>query len=122
MKFKAVVGDPKTKRTYQKEVETDALIGKKIGDVIPGDAIGLAGYELQITGGSDKDGFPMRKDIEGTRRVRALLSKGPGFRPKRKGEKRRKTVRGNTIAEDIVQINFKVVKWGEGNLEEWAKA
>ena len=53
----------------------------------------------------------MRKDVQGTIRVRALLSKKKGYRE-------RKTVRGNTIAEDIIQINLKVIKEGEKKLEE----
>jgi small subunit ribosomal protein S6e len=47
-----------------------------------------------------------------------LLSGPPGFHPRKKGERRRKTVRGNTISEDIVQINTKIVKKGEKPLEE----
>ncbi|MEM5871792.1 MAG: 30S ribosomal protein S6e [Candidatus Aenigmatarchaeota archaeon] len=116
--FKIVVADPKTRRTYQKEVspKESALIGRKIGDKVKGDFLGLTGYELEITGGSDKDGFPMRADIPGFGRKRALLSDGPGFRPKKKGERKRKLVRGNTISEDIVQVNMKVVTYGKESL------
>lgn len=118
--FKLVVSDPKTRRTYQKEVpqKESGLLNRKIGDKVKGDFLGLAGYELQITGGSDKDGFPMRPDIQGTARKRVLLTGGPGFHPKRKGERRRKSVRGNTISPDIVQVNTKIVKYGAKKLEE----
>ncbi len=118
--MKLVVADPETGKTYQKELDKNQekiLYGYKIGDRIKGDQLGLVGYELVITGGSDKDGFPMRSDLHGTTRKRVLLSKGPGFHPRRKGERRRKTVRGNTIAEDIAQVNAKVVKKGEKPLE-----
>jgi small subunit ribosomal protein S6e len=119
--FKFVVSDPEKRLSYQVEVEQEkamGLIGKKIGDEFNGDIIGLPGYVLKITGGSDKDGFPMHPDVEGIGRKRILLAGPPGFHPRLKGERRRKTVRGNTISEDIVQINCKVVKRGEKPLEE----
>jgi small subunit ribosomal protein S6e len=119
--FKFVVSDPEKRLSYQVEVEQEkamGLIGKKIGDEFNGDIIGLPGYVLKITGGSDKDGFPMHPDVEGIGRKRILLAGPPGFHPRLKGERRRKTVRGNTISEDIVQINCKVVKKGEKPLEE----
>jgi small subunit ribosomal protein S6e len=118
--FKLVVSDPKNKRSYQKEVEekSSGLIGRKIGEKVKGDFLGLQGYELEITGGSDKQGFPMRPDVPGTARKRILLTGPPGFHPKRKGERRRKSVRGNTISLDIVQVNVKVVSYGKKSLEE----
>jgi len=94
------------------------LIGKSIGDKIDGSLIGLEGYELQITGGNDKQGFSMRKDVEGMKRKRILLSKGPGFKPKRKGERRRKSIRGRIIAEDISVVSMKVLKQGKIPVEE----
>lgn len=120
MGFKIVISDPKTRKAYQKEIEkeTSGLIGKKIGETFSGDILGLQGYELQITGGSDKDGFPMRPDVEGTARKKILLSSGPGFHPKRKGQRKRKSVRGNTISLDISQINVKIVKYGTKSIEE----
>lgn len=118
--FKLVVSDPKTKRTYQKEVsqKESGLIGRKIRDKAKGDFLGLPGYELEITGGSDKQGFPMRFDVQGTARKRVLLTGGPGFHPKTKGERRRKSVRGNTISPEIIQVNAKITKYGSKKLEE----
>ncbi len=84
---------------------TRRLIGLRIGDTFPGDLIGLKNVQLQIKGGTDNSGFPMRPDIMGGVKKRVLLSGPPGFHPKEKGERRRKMVRGNTITEDIVQIN-----------------
>ncbi len=113
--FKLVISDPKAKKAYQIEIKSpdaDRLFGKKIGDIIKGELINLAGFEFKITGGSDKQGFPMRADVHGTKRVRALLSQGPGIKIKRKGERKRKSIRGNQIADDIAQINLKVVKEG----------
>ncbi|MEM5794569.1 MAG: 30S ribosomal protein S6e [Candidatus Aenigmatarchaeota archaeon] len=119
--FKFVVADPETRKTYQVEVEKNkalGLIGKKIGDEFNGEILGLIGYTLKITGGTDKDGFPMHPDVKGMGRKKVLLSSPPCFHPTKKGERRRKTVRGNTISEDIVQINCKIVKRGEKPVEE----
>ncbi len=118
--FKIVISDPKTKKAYQKEVEQagSGFVGKKIGEQADGGHIGLAGYKLEITGGSDKDGFPMRRDVEGVGRKRIILASGPGFKPERKGERRRKSIRGNTISADVVQINTKAVSYGQKGLEE----
>jgi len=88
---------------------TRAFIGLKIGDYVDGSIIGLKGVKLKITGGSDNSGFPMRPDIPGGVKKRVLLSEPPGFHPEKKGERRRKTVRGNTITPDIVQINTVIV-------------
>ncbi|UXD21738.1 30S ribosomal protein S6 [Ignicoccus pacificus DSM 13166] len=88
------------------------FLGKRIKDKVPAGVLGiktLKGKFLMITGGSDDSGFPMRPDIPGPVKKKALLSGPPGFHPREKGERRRKTVRGNTISEDIVQINTKLV-------------
>lgn len=119
MVFKAVISDPKSRKAYQKEAEENAsgLIGKKIGDRFSGAFLGLEGYELEITGGSDRQGFPMRPDVEGPARKRVVLAFPPGFHPIRKGERKRKSVRGNTVSKDISQINLRVVKVGKKALE-----
>ncbi|MEM0506041.1 MAG: 30S ribosomal protein S6e [Thermosphaera sp.] len=88
---------------------TASLIGLKIGDEFDGTLLGLRNVKLRITGGSDISGFPMRPDIPGPVKKRALLSGPPGFYPSRSGERRRKMVRGNTVAPDTVQINTVIV-------------
>jgi len=91
--------------------------GMKIGDIIKGGLIGFPNYEFQITGGSDSSGFPMRRDVHGPVKKRLLLKKrSTGYKPKRKGEKRRRTVRGNEVSYDMTLINMKVVKYGESEL------
>jgi len=91
--------------------------GMKIGDIIKGGLIGFPNYEFEITGGSDASGFPMRKDVHGPVKKRILVSKrGIGYRPKRKGQKRKKMVRGNEISYDMTLLNLKVVKYGEAEL------
>jgi len=117
--FKLVISEGE--KSHQVEVDTAQtrnLIGLKIGDEIEASIVGLNGYKLKITGGSDKNGFPMKRDVEGPRRIRSLLSGGIGFKPKMDGQRRRKTVRGNTISDDIVQINTIVTEKGDKSIEE----
>ncbi len=118
--FKVVVSDPKSRKAFQKEIEQKAsgFMGKKISDKVKGDPLGLSGYEFQITGGSDAQGFPMRRDVDGIARKRLLLSIGPGFHPETRGQRKRKSVRGNTISPEISQINAKVVTYGSKPLEQ----
>ena len=115
--LKFVINDPKSGKSYQKQHDLD-LSGKKIGETITGNELGLSGFELQITGGSDTAGFPMRKDIPGAVRKFALLSRGPGVKIKRKGLKVRKAVRGNTISNLTAQINLRITKYGKDTIEK----
>jgi small subunit ribosomal protein S6e len=116
--FKVVIGtkDGKCVQREVKEAEAEKLVGKKIGEKIAGDDIGLAGYEFELTGGSDYCGFPMRKDVRGPGRKRILAVSGVGLKKKRKGMRQRKTVRGNTVSDKITQINLKVLKEGKEKL------
>ena len=91
--FKLTIANPKTGKCVQRELkESNALIGKKIGDKIDGSTIGLADYELELSGGSDKCGFPMRRDVQGTGRKKILAVEGVGLKKKARGIKQRKTV------------------------------
>ncbi|GBC75103.1 hypothetical protein HRbin06_00416 [archaeon HR06] len=96
--------DGKAKSIEIKDPQSKVFLGLKIGDVIDGKLIGLEG-KIRITGGSDRAGFPMRPDVHGGGKRYLLLTKGIGFRAKEKGERRKKMVRGNTITEEIYQIN-----------------
>ena len=119
--FKVVVNDTKNGKSYQIPVSghhANSLIGKKVGDEVDGIFISLPGYKLQITGGSDKDGFPMRRDLPGVGRRRILVSKSKGFKPIEKGLRRKKSIRGNTVSQDIVQINMKVVKYSSKPIDQ----
>ena len=117
MAFKIVVSEKEL--SYQLEVDDGKqLNGLKIGEEFDGQIVGLDGYTLKITGGSDKNGFTMKKDVSGTRRIKSLLTGGIGYHPKADGVKRRKTVRGNTIADDIVQINTVVTEAGSKSIAE----
>lgn len=108
----------KTGKSYNKAIDTDSFNGKKIGEKVSGDDVGLPGYELQITGGSDTAGFPMRPDVLGHGRAKPLLTGGVGIHLKRKGMRKRKTVIGREINNTFAQINLKVVKEGSKSIEE----
>ncbi len=90
------------------------LIGKKIGEVVDGAVANMAGYKLKITGGTDKDGVPMRPDIHGSGKSHVILSGGVGFHPKADGEGRRKFIRGNTISAESKFINLAVAGQPKG--------
>ena len=114
-----VISDPKTGKAYGKKIEVTALLlNKKIGEEVKLDLLGLEGYEAKITGGSDKQGFPMRKDIPGTNRKKIFIRDGTGFHAERKGERKRVGVRGNTISQEIEQVNLIITKQGNKKLEE----
>ena len=120
--MKMILSDREKGKAYNIELTEEmqrAVIGKKIGDVIAGDIFGLKGYKIKITGGSDKDGFPMKPSISGSVR-RKVLMRGMqiGYKPKLKGQIRRKNVRGNTVASDIVQINAVIEKKGKQSIEK----
>lgn len=112
-KFKVIVSDPETgnsKAVELEEARATPLIGKKIGDTIDGAVVDLPGHKVQVLGGSDKDGFPMRPSVHGGVRRRIVLSGGAGFNPKNEGMRRRKTIRGNVITDEIVQVNIKIIE------------
>jgi len=120
MPFKINIG-AKDSKTFKLESNTENLVGKKIGESISGSEIDakLAGYELEITGSSDKAGFPGLKEVEGVSLKKVILTHGTGMRKFRpKGFRIKKTVRGNTLSRDTIQINLKVTKTGEKKLEE----
>lgn len=116
-KFKLVVSNPKTgkSKTFEVEgVQATPLLGRRIGEIVDGSTMGLGRVKLLITGGSDKDGIPMRPEVGGGVKKYILISDGPGFRPKKEGIRVRKLVRGNMITEDILQVNMKVVEGDPG--------
>ncbi|MGA2934370.1 MAG: 30S ribosomal protein S6e [Methanomicrobiales archaeon] len=122
--FKLVLSDAKDGRAYNVSVSggsANAFLGKRIGEEIDGGQVGLGGYRMKITGGSDRNGNPMRGDLPGMARKRLLLSGGAGFHPRLEGERRRKMVRGNEITPDFVQVNAAVTTYGEKALGEYFK-
>ncbi|MFB0543334.1 MAG: 30S ribosomal protein S6e [Candidatus Bathyarchaeia archaeon] len=108
-----IVSDPETGKSQKVEIAEDrigAILGLRIGETINGSIAGLTGYKIQLTGGCDKDGFPMRPDIHGGGKVSVLLSGGVGFHPRGRGERRKKTVRGNVVTPETTFLNFKIVE------------
>jgi small subunit ribosomal protein S6e len=89
-------------KAWQIAVPEDVVIrlaGLEIGDIFEGDIIGFEGLRFKIRGGSDATGFPMHPGVPGSIKKKVLLSGPPGFRPSRKGERMRKTVRGRAIPD-----------------------
>jgi small subunit ribosomal protein S6e len=124
--FKVVVSDPRDGKSYQVTVSgqhANVLVRKKIGDEIDGMFLGLPGYKVKITGGSDKDGFPMRPEIASTARKRLLVASSTGYQPKDYPGKREKvSLRGGEISPEIAQINTKVVTPGPKPIGELVPA
>src|SRR2546426_7979597 len=114
-KFQLIVSDPVSKTSKAATIEgakAQALVGKSIGDEVDGKLLGIGNMKLKITGGTDKDGIPMRFDIQGGAKKRAILSGGVGFKPNDRGERRRKLVRGRVVGEDTLQVNSVVMAGG----------
>jgi small subunit ribosomal protein S6e len=114
--FQVTVADPETGDTYQRTVEgqdANRFSGREIGDEVDGGAVGLDGFTVEITGGSDETGRPMRADVPGTNLKELLLTGGVGYEPQRDGERRRVTVRGREISDETSQINVRVVDGGD---------
>lgn len=116
--MKITVGDADG-QTHQIEIEDSSqLTGKKVGEEFDGGIAGLSGYTLKITGGSDKQGFPMRRSIEGTIRKQIMLEDGAGIQEDENGVRQRKSIRGNTVSDEIEQLNTQVVEEGSNSIEE----
>src|SRR4030065_2758138 len=112
-KFKVIVSDPETgtsKVVELAEARASPLIGKKVGEMMDGAPVCPPANKIQIPGGSDKDGFPMRPSVHGGVRRSIVLSGGVGLNPTNEGMRRRKTIRGNVVTDEIVQINAKIVE------------
>ena len=106
--FKLTISDIKGKSVTKelKDNDVNPLLGLQIGNDTDASIIGLEG-KMKITGGSDKSGIPMRPDLHGMARKHILIPKGVGLQDTVKGLRKRKLVRGNTISEEIYQINFR---------------
>ncbi|ORM40204.1 40S ribosomal protein S6 [Babesia sp. Xinjiang] len=93
---------------------------KRMGAEVPGDSLGdeFKGYVFKISGGNDKQGFPMMQGVLTTGRVRLLLKKGMKcYRPRRTGEMRRKSVRGCIASPNLSILNLVVVKKGPQEIQ-----
>merc|ERR1711906_15312 len=96
----------------QKCLEID---DNRIAQEVDGDILGaeFEGYRFRISGRNDKQGFPMLQGILTDERVRLLLTKGSKcYRQRRTGERKRKSVRGCIVNQDLSVLNLVVIKRG----------
>ncbi|MDP6670781.1 MAG: 30S ribosomal protein S6e [archaeon] len=117
-----VVSDPKSGKAFSKKTEEAVFLNRAIGEEVDLGVIGMAGYKAKIVGGSDKQGFPMKKSLDGPGRKKLLLKKGVGFKTDRKGKRKRRSVRGNTVSPEIMQLNIVITKAGDKKFEDFMKA
>ncbi|WP_276273821.1 30S ribosomal protein S6e [Haloarcula litorea] len=113
--FTVAVSDPEDGHTYQIDVDgqdANRFIGRELGDEVDGSAVGLDGYTLELTGGTDAAGRPMRSDLRGTGTEEILTDGGVGFNPTRDGERKRITVRGREVSDQTRQINARIADRG----------
>jgi len=102
------------------EKKLRALYDRRISQEIDGEALGeeFNGYVFRITGGNDKQGFPMKQGVLCNHRVRLLLRAGAScYRQRRAGERKRKSVRGCIVGADLAVLNLIVVKQGDAEIE-----
>ena len=113
--FKIIISDKKGKSVSKelKDKEAQPLVGLRVGEMVDSSVVGIPSGKIELRGGSDKSGTPIRSDVHGGVKKYVLLSKGAGMRDDREGIRKRKLVRGNMITEEIYQINCLLL---EGNL------
>uniref|UniRef100_A0A2C9GT09 Small ribosomal subunit protein eS6 n=1 Tax=Anopheles christyi TaxID=43041 RepID=A0A2C9GT09_9DIPT len=95
------------------------LYDKRMGTEISADHLGeeWKGYILKIAGGNDKQGFPMKQGVLTNTRVRLLLKKGHScYRPRRTGERKRKSVRGCIVDQNLSALALIIVRKGEKDI------
>ena len=95
------------------------FMDRRMGHEVPGDSVGpeFKGYVFKITGGNDKQGFPMKQGVMHPTRVRLLLADGHScYRARRTGERKRKSVRGCIVAADLAVLALSIVKQGDAEL------
>jgi len=102
------------------EKKLRALYDKRISQEVEGEALGeeFSGYVFRISGGNDKQGFPMKQGVLCNHRVKLLLRAGAScYRQRRAGERKRKSVRGCVVGPDLAVLNLVVVKQGDSGIE-----
>jgi len=118
--MKLNIASPATGAQKLIEIEDErrlrAFYDKRMSAEVPGDSLGdqFKGYIFRISGGNDKQGFPMKQGVLLASRVRLLLSEGHStYRPRRSGERKRKSVRGCIVGSDLSVLSLVIVKQGE---------
>jgi len=98
------------------EKKLRAFYDKRISHEVEGENLGdeFKGYVFRISGGNDKQGFPMLQGVLTSQRIRLLFTKGmPCYRPRKRGERKRKSVRGCIVSSELSVISLVIVKKGE---------
>merc|ERR1711991_912147 len=124
MKLNIAYPESGTQKTFELEDEkaVQRLVDKRISQDFDGDILGekYEGYVFRITGGSDKQGFPMKQGILANSRVKLLLRRGEiGYQAwrGRTGERNRKSVRGCIVGSDVSVLNLVIMQKGKQELE-----
>ena len=123
-KFKIIVSESNGKASaFELEgPKAQPLVGRQLGEEVDGSVLGLTAQKLRITGGSDKDGIPMRPGVHGGAKKHLILASGAGFRSTSRGERRRKLVRGEMVTEETYQLNMKTIGAEEAQVAEVEEA
>jgi len=106
--------------TIEEEQKIVPFVEKRMGAEIDASCLGeeWKGYVVKITGGNDKQGFPMKQGVLKPGRVRLLFKKGMScYRERRGGMRKRKSVRGCIVGHDLAILNLVIVKEGDAPIE-----
>jgi len=101
------------------ETKLRAFYDKRISHEVEGDILGddFKGYIFRIGGGNDKEGFPMLQGVLTAARVQLLFKKGmPCYRPRKRGERKRKSVRGCIVSSNLAVLSLVIVKKGDKDI------
>jgi len=100
-------------------IDSDSILAnfydRRLGAELSLDCLGedWEGYKAKITGGNDKQGFPMMQGVLTSDRVRLLLDKRHKcYKPRRKGERKRKSVRGCIVSSENSVIALVIIVKG----------
>jgi len=121
--MKLNIANPSTGSMKVLEVDEEKQLrnfyDKRISQEVDGEVLGdeFKGYVFRISGGNDKQGFPMQQGVLVNQRVRLLMGKGSTYyRPRRVGERRRKSIRGCIVGPDLAVLNLVVLKKGDNEV------
>jgi len=121
--MKVNIHNPMTGMQKLVEIEEDKKLmpfyDKRMAAEVPGDSLGdeFKGYMFRIGGGNDKQGFPMKQGILTNNRVRLLFKKGMScYRERRKGCRKRKSVRGCIVGPDLAVLSLVMTRKGAEEL------
>merc|ERR1711915_1010489 len=98
------------------EIKLRFFYGKRMAQEVSAECLGeqFKGYIVRISGGNDKQGFPMKQGVMTNGRVRLLLNKDhKTYRARRTGERKRKSCRGCIVDSNLSVLNLVIVKKGD---------